>query len=64
MSLLKTFQLIAITVLTEGGIVSVSGEWNVRPRIIFISDGYPTESSEDKGQDVAKNINHVSRCLK
>ncbi|XP_025085639.1 uncharacterized protein LOC112559026 isoform X2 [Pomacea canaliculata] len=47
----------------KGGVVSVSGEWNVRPRIIFISDGYPTESTEDKGLDVAKNINHVRAAV-
>nr|KAG5692195.1 hypothetical protein BaRGS_008741 [Batillaria attramentaria] len=31
----------------RGGTVSVSGEYDVRPRIIFISDGHITEASDD-----------------
>ncbi|XP_070197060.1 uncharacterized protein [Littorina saxatilis] len=47
----------------KGGIVSVSGEWEVKPRIIFISDGLPTESSENFHGDFAKNITNVRLSL-
>ena len=43
----------------SGGIVSVSGEWDVKPRIIFISDGFPTESTASVAGDVASNITNV-----
>ncbi|KAK7476930.1 hypothetical protein BaRGS_00031789 [Batillaria attramentaria] len=46
----------------KGGIVSVSGEWDVKPRIIFISDGLPTESSEDD-RDSPNNITNVRMSL-
>ena len=39
--------------------MSVSGEWDVKPRIIFISDGFPTESTESTGGDVASSITNV-----
>jgi Mg-chelatase subunit ChlD len=47
----------------KGGIVSVSGEWEVKPRIIFISDGYPTESTEVAGNDSPSNITNVRLSL-
>ena len=48
-----------ILALRVGGIVSVSGEWEVKPRIIFISDGRPTESTESGDRDIPSNITNV-----
>ncbi|KAK7476927.1 hypothetical protein BaRGS_00031786 [Batillaria attramentaria] len=46
----------------KAGIISVSGVFDVRPRIIFISDGYPTENTEG-GPDYAHNKMHVRTSL-
>ena len=45
---------------SSASIISVSGVYDVRPRIIFISDGYPTENIDDGGLDCAHNKMHVS----
>ncbi|XP_076467495.1 uncharacterized protein LOC143298527 [Babylonia areolata] len=48
----------------KGGIVSVSGEWLVKPRIIYISDGLPTESAEEHDDcDLPSNPGHVRVSL-
>lgn len=47
----------------KGGIVSISGEWQVKPRVIFISDGWPTESSEDNNTDEPGDIDNVRLAL-
>ncbi|KAL8598773.1 hypothetical protein ACOMHN_033336 [Nucella lapillus] len=46
----------------KGGAVSISGEWKVRPRVIFISDGHPTESAESQ-TDIAGNLQNVRMSL-
>jgi hypothetical protein len=45
-------------------IISVSHVYDVKPRIIFMSDGYPTENIDDPGLDVASNKMHVSFLLR
>ncbi|KAK7478403.1 hypothetical protein BaRGS_00030328 [Batillaria attramentaria] len=41
----------------RGGIVNISGVYKVRPRIIFITDGRPTDETVETGSDVQSNMN-------
>lgn len=45
--------------LLLGSVISVS-DYEVRPRIIFISDGHPTENYDDQREDKPMNVSHVS----
>ncbi|KAK7115958.1 uncharacterized protein [Littorina saxatilis] len=47
----------------RGGIVSISGVYKVRPRIIFITDGLPTDETQDTGPDLQSNKNQTSFAL-
>jgi uncharacterized protein YegL len=42
-----------------GGVVNISGVYKVRPRIIFISDGCPTDEAQATGSDIQSNVNQV-----
>lgn len=47
----------------RGGIVNVSGVYKVRPRIIVITDGRPTDEAVDTGADLQSNISQVKFSL-
>lgn len=47
----------------KAGVISLSGVYDVKPRILFISDGHPTENIDDQGVDTAKNRMHVRTAL-
>lgn len=46
----------------RGGVVNVSG-YKIRPRIIFISDGCPTDEAQAAGPDLQSNVNQVKFTL-
>lgn len=45
--------------LNPASIISVSGMYHVKPRIIFISDGHPTENVDSDEADLPINPMHV-----
>ncbi|XP_076467498.1 uncharacterized protein LOC143298528 isoform X2 [Babylonia areolata] len=47
----------------KAGVISISGMYDVKPRIIFLSDGYATENYDDGGTDVAYNKMHVRSAV-
>ncbi|KAK7482638.1 hypothetical protein BaRGS_00026137 [Batillaria attramentaria] len=47
----------------RGGVVNVAGCHRVRPRIIFFSDGRPTDEATEHGSDVQSNVNEVKFAL-
>ncbi|KAL8598772.1 hypothetical protein ACOMHN_033335 [Nucella lapillus] len=49
--------------VNKASIRCVSRMYDVRPRIIFISDGYPTENMDDGGADYAYDKLHVRSAL-
>lgn len=59
------FHILMHDFVQPGGIVSISGVYKVRPRIIFITDGLPTDEAQETGHDLQSNVNQVGRlyCL-
>ncbi|XP_070197062.1 uncharacterized protein [Littorina saxatilis] len=52
--------LVSMAALVDkAGVISVSRVYDVRPRIIFVSDGLPTENYDDGGLDYAYSKMHV-----
>ncbi|XP_025076928.1 uncharacterized protein LOC112553731 [Pomacea canaliculata] len=47
----------------RGGIVNVAGVYKVYPRIIFITDGHPTDESVESGSDSPTNLSQVKFSL-
>lgn len=47
----------------RGGVVNVAGCHRVRPRIIFFTDGRPTDEATEHGLDVQSNVNEVKFAL-
>ncbi|XP_076443447.1 uncharacterized protein LOC143281972 [Babylonia areolata] len=47
----------------KGGVVNVAGCHRVRPRVVFFTDGRPTDESSEKGPDVQSNVNEVKFSL-
>ncbi|XP_025085636.1 uncharacterized protein LOC112559025 [Pomacea canaliculata] len=47
----------------KASIISVSGMYHVKPRIIFISDGHPTENVDSDETDLPINPMHVRTSL-
>ena len=39
--------------------MNISGVYKVRPRIIFITDGCPTDEAQEMGHDLQSNVNQV-----
>ena len=39
--------------------MNVSGVYRVRPRIIFMTDGCPTDEGQETGPDLPGNLNQV-----
>ena len=50
-----TYQLLFDT----GGVVNVAGCHRVRPRLIFFTDGRPTDEAMEFGTDTQSNVNEV-----
>ena len=50
-----TYQLLFDT----GGVVNVAGCHRVRPRLIFFTDGRPTDEAMEFGADIQSNVNEV-----
>lgn len=46
--------------LFSGGIISLSGEYEIRPRIIFISDGHATGYEKHSAWDRPRDPANVS----
>jgi hypothetical protein len=44
---------------TTGGVVNVAGCHRVRPRLIFFTDGRPTDEATESGPDIQSNVNEV-----
>ncbi|XP_076443753.1 uncharacterized protein LOC143282123 [Babylonia areolata] len=47
----------------RGGVVNIAGVHKLRPRIIFITDGCPTDEAQETGHDFPGNINAVKFSL-
>ncbi|XP_070204539.1 uncharacterized protein [Littorina saxatilis] len=47
----------------RGGVVNVAGCHRVRPRLIFFTDGRPTDEATETGLDVQSNVNEVKFAL-
>ncbi|XP_025076970.1 uncharacterized protein LOC112553757 isoform X2 [Pomacea canaliculata] len=47
----------------RGGLVNIAGCHRVRPRIIMVTDGRPTDEATEHGKDLQTNINEVKFAL-
>ncbi|KAL8616661.1 hypothetical protein ACOMHN_031643 [Nucella lapillus] len=47
----------------RGGVLNIAGVYKVRPRIIFITDGWPTDETVETGPDLPGNVNETRFSL-